>query len=61
MDGPHTNWKVLEELVKDRAIFDLEMPQLINVDLCGLHIVHGAFKAGVTVTGWHIDNPLKSV
>ena len=59
IDGPLTNWKLLEELVKDRAISDPEIPQLINVGSCGLHIVHGAFKTGATAKGWHIDNMLK--
>ena len=55
------NWKLLEELVKDRAISDPKIPQPINVGSCWLHIVHRAFKIGTTATGWHIDNLLKSM
>ena len=51
MDGPNTNWKLLDELIKDRTISDPEIPQLINVGSCGLHVVHGAFKAGANATG----------
>ena len=56
MDGPHTNWKLFEELTEGRNISDPEIPQLINMDSCGLHIVHGAFKTCAVATGWHIDN-----
>ena len=61
MDGPHTNWKLFEELTEDRNISDPELPQLINTGSCWLHIVHGAFKTGAVATGWHIDNLLKSL
>ena len=50
MDSPHMNWKLLEDFVKDRTISDPEIPHLINVGSCGLHIVHGAFKTGATTT-----------
>ena len=51
MDGPNTNWKLLDQLIKDRTISDPEIPQLINVGSCGLHVVHGAYKAGANATG----------
>ena len=51
MDGPHTNWKLFEELTEDRNISDPELPQLINTGSCGLHIVHGVFKTGAVATG----------
>ena len=51
MDGPNTNWKLRDELIMDRTISDPEISQLINVGSCGLHVVHGAFKAGATATG----------
>ena len=43
MDGPSTNWKLYDELSKDRANSDPDLPELINVGSCGLHIIHGAF------------------
>ena len=61
MDGPNTNWKLLDELIKDRTISDPEIPQCLNVGSCGLHVVHGAFKTGANATGWHIDNLLRSM
>ena len=59
IDNPHTNWKCFEQLTEDRNISDPELPQFVNTGLCGLHIVHGAFKTGAVATGWHIDNMLK--
>ena len=61
MDGPSTNWKLLDELSEDWVNSDPELPELINVSLCGLHIIHGAFKRGAIATGWHIDNLLWSL
>ena len=60
-DGPHTNWKLFEELTEDSNISDQELPRLINTGSCGLHIVHGAFKTGAVATGLHIDNLIKSL
>ena len=58
MDGPSTNWKLLDELSEDRVNSYPELPELINVGSCGLHIIHGAFKRGAIATWWHIDNLL---
>ena len=40
MDGPNTNWKVYENLKSHRT--EKELPQIINVGSCGLHVVHGS-------------------
>ena len=45
MDGPSTNWYVLQLLNDDRE--EKGYPQIINVGSCGLHVMHGAFKAGM--------------
>ena len=31
-----------------------ELPALINIGSCGLHVIHGAFKTGVEATNWNI-------
>ena len=41
MDGPSTNWKVLELLNNQHA--ELEIPQLLDIGSCSLHVIHGAF------------------
>ena len=42
MNGPSVNWTLYDELRKhcERE----ELPSLINIGSCGLHIVHGALK-----------------
>ena len=59
MDGPHTNWKVLDLLKNYRD--HNEFPQVLDVGSCGLHIVHGAFQTGVKASGWNIDKLLKAM
>ena len=61
MDGPSTNWKLLDELSEDRLNSDPALPELINVGSCGLHIIHGTFERGAIATGWHIVNLLQSL
>ena len=61
MDGPATNWKFYEELVKKREEQDAGMPCLLNIGSCGLHVVHGAFKTGAQSTGWNVDTLLRAL
>ena len=42
MDGPSVNWALYDELRKHRE--REELPSLINIGSCGLHIVHGALE-----------------
>ena len=46
MGGPSTNWKFYEELVKLRDEQDPDIPLLLNLGSCSLHVIHGAFKTG---------------
>lgn len=59
MDGPNTNWAVLEKLKAFRS--KNEMPQVMEVGSCGLHIVHGAFQTGVKATSWQLEKILKAM
>jgi len=59
MDGPNTNWKVLELLHDDRCENDL--PSIVNIGSCGLHVIHGAFKTGVEATDWSLNKILKAM
>ena len=45
MDGPNVNWKFYTDLTKERN--SEELPQLLNIGSCGLHIVHGGLQKGV--------------
>ena len=61
MDGPRVNWKVLSLLCEDRDKQDADLPKLLNIGSCGLHIVHGAFCTGCQATEWKIDGVLKTL
>lgn len=61
MDGPSTNWKFYDQLVDDRKHEDPDMPSLLNIGSCSLHVVHGGFKYGATSTGWKLDSVLRSL
>ena len=59
MDGPNTNWCVLDKLKLHRE--KNEVPQLMDIGSCGLHVVHGAFETGVKATGWELGKVLKAM
>lgn len=59
MDGPPTNWKFYEDLVQQRNSEDI--PVLLNMGSCSLHVIHGAFKRGAQMTGWNVDSFLRSL
>ena len=48
MDGPPSNWSVLDKLSLQRE--GDELPPLENVGSCGLHVLHGAFKTAFQAT-----------
>ena len=59
MDGPNVNWSIYETISSSRE--ERELPALINIGSCGLHIFHGAFQFGCTKTKWHIKELLKNL
>ena len=61
MDGPRTNWKFFDNLKTQLAKQDPDLPQLLNVGSCGLHVVHGAFQSGERSTEWHLDSLLQAM
>lgn len=60
MDGPSTNWKFYEDLMEDRKC-DSELPILVDLGSCGLHVVHGSLKSAVEATEWNILTILSSL
>ena len=55
MDGPSTNWSVLDKVQERRK--EADQPVLENIGSCGLHIISGALQTGVKESSW----PLKSL
>ena len=56
MDGPNVNWSLFKKVEEERKLKNL--PQLINIGSCALHIVHGAFENGSKQTPWKIKKLL---
>ena len=58
MDGPSTNWCFYNLLCNERE--NEELPKLLNIGSCGLHIIHGTFSTGAQATKWNMKGFLKS-
>ena len=61
MDGPNVNWRLLEELTKNRNEKDDDLPMLLNLGSCSLHVIHGAFRYGALQTEWNLDGILRAL
>ena len=59
MDGPNVNLSIYETVSSIREERDL--PALIKIGSCSLHIFHGAFQFGCTKTNWKIKELLKNL
>ena len=57
MDGPSVNMKFHQNLQSYREEF--ELPKLIEIGSCSLHIIYGAFKTGVESIDWEIKKTFK--
>ncbi len=53
MDGPNTNWSFLGKL-KAKLNDDPASPLPLDIGSCGLHTVHGIFKAAFNASDWRI-------
>ena len=54
MDSPSVKLKFLEVPKKFKEESDL--PKLIDIGSCNLHVVYGAFKTGAESTSWNIKS-----
>jgi hypothetical protein len=61
MDGPNVNLKTGQLLTEDRKGIDPEIPELLEVGVCNLHVLHGALKTGFKTTGWELEKLLRSL
>ena len=57
MDGPTTNWKVLQ--LVDGMLSDGGFVKTMDIGSCSLHILHGAFSTGIQKTGWKLGKLIK--
>ena len=61
VDGPNINWKTVEIIEDHQKIQDQNCPNLIGIDSCGLHVVHGAYGAEQNTTDWSLEKFLKTI
>ena len=61
MDGPNVNFKFLSDLQDDRKKEDPDLPGILQLGSCSLHIVHGAFSTGIQKTGWNLESLLRAI
>ena len=57
MEGPNVNWKFYEHIVSER---EDDLPSLINIGSCNLHVVNGGFKIGAGSINWKLKKILKA-
>ena len=58
MNGPSTNWKLLELIQKDWE--KKEQNKLLDIGSCSFHIIQGALKSGAEENGWDIKPIFKA-
>ena len=59
MDGPSVNVKFLKVVSDNRA--QAELPQVIDIGTCPLHVLHGAFQTGAEAAGWKLKKILRAL
>ena len=59
MDGPNVNWAVFNLLQEE--IERQTSCRMLRTGSCGLHILHNAFRAGCSASGWDVEDLLAKV
>ena len=59
MDGPNLNFEVLRLL--DELREQDELPSIINVGSCCLHVLHGPFQIGIKKVDWQLGKVMKAM
>ena len=58
MDGPSVNWLLFDLLKKQHE--EQELPKLLNIGSCNLHVIHSSFKSGFQSVEWNIGKLMKA-
>ena len=60
MDGPNTNWAVLQKFIAARE--ENDEPKLAEKIGCfNLHIVSGSLNTGVNASDWKVNEVMKAM
>ena len=57
MDGPSVNMKFYTNLVETQE--ETQLPDLIDIGTCSLHVIHGALKIGIESTNLEMKKKIK--
>ena len=60
MDGPSVNLKFYKEYCQERKQLYPDAVDIIDIGVCGLHVVHNAFKTSITKTDWDLGSLLSA-
>ena len=58
IDRPSVNVKLLQIVQDDRE--DKGLPHLLDIGTCGLHTLHGSFKAGIEKSEWGMKSLMEA-
>ena len=59
MDGPNVNWKFYHNIFQEHK--GEELPDLLNIGSCSLHVAHANFEKDPNESGWNLGNTLRSL
>ena len=59
MDGPNTNWALLEKFIA--AWDENDKPKLAEIGSCSWHIVSGSLNAGVNASDWNVNEVMRAM
>ena len=57
--GPNVNLAFLKKYTSVRK--EKELDPIMDLDTCGLHVVHGSMKAGAKASEWELQKLLKTM
>ena len=54
------NFELSENKEFLKFLGEKELPVLVKLGICGLHVIHGSFQTGFSKSDWSIDKRLNS-
>lgn len=61
MDGPNVNLSFLRKLEIEMETENPDGKKLLNLGVCGLHVVNGAVKTGLRAVNWELNSFLRNI
>lgn len=61
MDGPNVNLSFLRKLEVEMETENPDGKKLLNLGVCGLHVINGAVKTGLMTVNWELNSFLRNM